>query len=228
MKKFSNIDEKEQVIKEQKPKINKLVEYLSRENLQVAYNGDADEAITKKLTIDGFDNLTEKLNDFIHKMECENESKILESLKYKFGNQHDQKELNRMIECCASNLYLDIVPSPFDIFSSEDYEQVHEDTILLRSLNNMPSDYLDYVNYQNANKFFESGMVKLRYAGPGLGWELFFENKGEYGTVIDSNNDKYKKFLSENKDFVADFLRATKELIGTQNMKLENILISQI
>jgi len=227
MKKFSNIDEKEQVIKEQKPQINKLVEHLTKDNLQVVYNGDVDEAITKKLTIEGLDNLVEKLNDLNHKMECETEIQMLESLKYKYGNQFNQKEVNSLIEeCCASNISLNIIPSPFDIFSSEDYEQVHEDTIVLRSLNNIPTNYLDYVNYQNANKFFENGTVKLRYAGPGLGWELFFENKGNFGTTIDGKDDKYKKFLSENKDFVADFLRATTELIGSQNLKLDKNFVN--
>jgi len=228
MKKFSNIEQKESILKEQKPTINKLVEKLVKDNLQVAYNGDVDEAITKKLTIEGSDNLSEMLSDFIHKMECENESKILESLKYKFGNQYNQKEIDKMIECCASNLHLNIIPSPFDIFSSEDYEQVHEDTIILRSLNNIPTNYLDYVNYQNATKYFENGnQIKLRYAGPGLGWELYFENNGEYGTTIDGKEDKYKKFISENKEFVADFLRATNDLIGTQNIKLDKNFINQ-
>jgi len=57
MKKFSNIEQKENILKEQKPTINKLVEKFIKDNLQVAYNGDIDEAITKKLTIEGSDNL---------------------------------------------------------------------------------------------------------------------------------------------------------------------------
>lgn len=217
MKKFSNIDKKEQIIKEQKPKINKLVEHLIKENIQVVYNGNVDEIITKKFSIDGSDNLTEELNNFIHKMKCETEVKMLENLKYQYGNQFNQKEIDKMIEYYTSNLYLDIIPSPFDIFSNEDYEQINEDTIVLKSLNNMPTDYLDYVNYQNATKYFEDGnRIKLRYAGPRLGWELYFENNGQYGTTIDGKDDKYKKFIIENKDFIADFLRATKDLIGSQ------------
>jgi hypothetical protein len=92
----------------------------------------------------------------------------------------------------------------------------------------MPSNYMDYINYQNAVKYFESGnLIKMRYAGPGIGWELFFENKGNYGTTIEGKEDKYKKFLNENKDFVADYLSATKELIGAQNMLLDKNFISQ-
>ena len=35
MKKFSNINEKEQVLKEQKPQINRTVDHIIKENLQV-------------------------------------------------------------------------------------------------------------------------------------------------------------------------------------------------
>jgi len=227
MKKFSNIDEKQKVLTEQKPKINKLVDFLVRENLQVTYNGDVDEAITKKLSVDGTDQLVEKLNQLIEKSKQEVETLLPESLKYNFGSQYDQKSLNQMISETAGNLYLNIIPLPHDIFSQEDYEQTYEDTIVLKSLNNIPSDFMDYINYNQASKYFENGNnVKMRYTNEG--WELNFENNFNYGTTIDSNNDKYKKFLSENKDFVADFLRATTDLIGSQNILLDKNLVSQI
>ena len=65
MKKFSNINKKEQVLKEEKPKLTKLVDHLIKENLNVAYNGDVEEAITKNFSIDGSVQLTEKLEEII-------------------------------------------------------------------------------------------------------------------------------------------------------------------
>ena len=223
MKKFSNIEEKQKVLKEQKPKMNKLVDYMIRENLQVTYNGDLDEAINKKFTIDGSDELVEKLQSVIEKYKMSMELTLTESLKYKYGNQFDQKSINKEIKE-SSNIYLNIIPLPHDIFSNEDYEQIHEDTIVLKSLNNIPTDYMDYVNYSHASKYFENGNnVKMRYTNEG--WELNFENSDNYGTSIDSNTDKFKKFIGENKEFVADFLRATSELIGSQNLLLNKNLI---
>ena len=227
MKKFSNIDKKEEVLKVEKPKMNRLVDYLIRENLQVTYNGDLDEIINKELSIEGSSELVEKLSELIKKYNDETNETLKESLKYKFGSQFDQKTINKEIKLLEDTLYVDVVPSPYDIFSSEDYNPIHEDTIVLQSLNNMPSDYMDFVKYENAKKYFENGEIKLRYAGPGVGWELYFENKGEYGTPIDSESDKYKKFITENKDFVADFLRATNNLIGSQNLLLDKVLVSQ-
>jgi len=227
MKKFSNIEEKK-ILTEQKPKINRLVETLIKENLQVTYDGDVDEAISKKLTIEGSDTLVEKLSKIIEDNKTITETTLTESLKYKFGSQFDQTTLNKLIESSISNIYLNIVPAPHDIFSSEDYE-LNEDTITLKTLNNIPSDYMDFVNYQNASKYFESGNnVKLRYVGPNEGWELYFNDNGNFGTTIDSKSDKYKKFLTENKEFVADFLKATTQLIGTQNVVLDKFLVSQI
>jgi len=225
MKKFSNLEEKK-VLVEKKPQINRLVEHLIKENLQVVYNGDVDEAIKVKLSIDGSNELTEKLNQIIEEHIKTTEIVLKEQLKYKYGNQFDQNEINNLINENYSNLYLNINPFPQDIFSPEDYE-LNEDVVVLRTLNNIPSDYMDYVNYTESEKYFESGnKVKMRY-DEGC-WEISFEDNKSYGTTIDSKTDKYKKFISENKDFVADFIKATSELIGTQNLLLDTILVSQI
>jgi len=227
MKKFSNINKKEEVLKEQKPKINKLVEHLVKENLQVTYNGDVEEAITKKFSIVGSDDLAEKLEEIIENHKNSNGQELTESLKYKYGSQLDQKNINKDIKLLEDSIYLNVTPFPQDVFSNEDYDQIHEDTIVLRSLNNIPTDYMDYVNYSNAKKYFESGNnIKMRYNSGS--WELNFENNGQYGTTIDSKEDKYKKFITENRDFVADFLRATSDLVGTQNLLLNKFLVSQI
>lgn len=225
MKKFSNLEEKKALI-EKKPQINRLVEHLVKENLQVVYNGDVEEAIKVKMSIDGSNELTEKLNQIIENHIKETEIIIKEQLKYKYGNQFDQNEINQVIKESISNIHLNVNPFPQDIFSPEDYE-LNEDVVVLRTLNNIPSDYMDYVNYNNSSKYFESGnQVKMRYED-GC-WSISFEDNKSYGTTIDSKSDKYKKFISENKEFVADFIRATSELIGTQNLLLDNILVSQI
>lgn len=223
MKKFSNIDEKEIILKEQKPKMNSLVEHLINKNLQVAYNGDVDVAITKNFSIEGSDTLTEKLEQVIENFTKNVETSVKENLKYKFGSQYDQKTLNKEIKLLEDSIYLNITPFPQDIFSSEDYE-MNEEIIILKSLNNIPTDYMDYVNLNNAQKFFENGNINLRY-NDGI-WELKFENNGDFGTNISSDNDKYKLFINENKDFVSDFLRATTQLIGSQNISLDKYFIN--
>lgn len=224
MKKFSNIDEKKSVLSIQKPKINKLVDHLIKENLQVTYNGDVDEAITKKLTIEGSYDLVEKLKSIIDNYVNDTKEKTIKNLKYKYGNQLDQNSINNEINESISNIYVNVTPFPQDVFSDEDYE-LDEDTIILKSLNNIPTDYMDYINYNLSVKYFESGNnIKIRYSNGS--WELNFVKNGEYGTPIDSDSDIYKQFINENNEFIADFLRATKELIGSQNLLLDKKLIS--
>jgi len=225
MKKFSNLEEKK-VLVEQKPQINRLVEHLVKENLQVVYDGDVDEALKMKLSINGYNELTGKLNQIIENHKDATEELVKEQLKYKYGNQFDQNLINQEIKESMSNIYLNTNPFPQDIFSPEDYE-LNEDMVVLRTLNNIPSDYMDYVNYNNSSKYFESGnSVKMRY-DDGC-WSLSFEDNKSYGTTIDSKTDKYRKFIRENKEFVADFISATSELIGSQNLLLDTILVSQI
>jgi hypothetical protein len=186
MKKFSNINEKEKVLKEQKPKMNRLVEHLVKQNLQVTYNGDVDEAITKKFSIDGSDSLTEKLEQVIENFTKDVEPSVKENLKYKYSSQFDQKSLNKEIKLLEDTLYLNVTPFPQDIFSNEDYE-LNEDIVTLKSLNNIPTDYMDYVNFNNAQKYFESGNnVVLRYDNGS--WELKFNDNGKFGTTIDSKD----------------------------------------
>ena len=73
------------------------------------------------------------------------------NLKYKYGNQFDQKSINNEINEKISNIYLNVTPFPQDIFSDEDYE-LNENSITLKSLNKIPTDYMDYINYNVASK----------------------------------------------------------------------------
>lgn len=229
MKKFSNIDEKTNILKEQKSKINKLVDILIRENLHVSYDGDLGNDITKKFTIEGSDNLVNKLNDLIERHVTESNDVLIESIKYKYGNQLDQIGINKEIKLLENYLHIDIIPSPYDIFSLEDAmnESMSDDMLVLKSLNNIPTDYMDYVNLQESKKFFENGnTIRLRYAGPMNGWELNFEcNYNNYGTSIESKDDKYKHFLIENKQFIANFLEATSTLIGASFLSLNKSFV---
>jgi hypothetical protein len=226
MKKFSNIDEKKLVLTEQKPKINKLIEHIIKENLQVVYSGDYNEILSTNLNVVGSDVLVEKLNLLIENYKQTTEKLITEKLKYKYGNQLDQNSINNKINENLSKIYDNITPLPQDIFSATDYK-LNENTITLNSLKNIPTDYMDYINHNNAIKYFENGNnIKLKYSNNS--WELNFENNSQYGTSIDSSENKYKNFISENKEFVADFLSATQNLIGTKNLLLNKYLISQI
>jgi len=222
MKRFSNIEEKAKIISEQKPKLNNLVEYLVKENLQVSFTGDVDDVVTNKFTIDGTDELVEKINTYIEKCKIETEKLVLENIKYTQAQYFYESVINDQIKFETSKIYPDMIPFPHDIFSSVDYDKLQENTIVLKSLSNIPTSYMDHVNYDFANKYFESGNnIILKYSN---GWELIFESNGNYGTPIDDTDVKYKLFLHENKDFVADFLTATTELIGTKNIKIEKRL----
>jgi hypothetical protein len=93
------------------------------------------------------------------------------------------------------------------------------------SINNIV-DSNDRFNFerQQSKKYFESNnTIKLRYAGPE--WELYFDcNPENYGTTINSIDEKWVEFVKENNEFIGDFLRATKELIGGQNLLIDKRL----
>lgn len=224
MKRFSNIVEKAKIQSEQKPKLNNLVDYLVKENLQVSYTGDVDDIVTNKFTIDGTDDLVEKLNAYIDTCKQKTENNILENIKYTQAQYIEQSVINEQIKLETAKIYPDMIPFPHDIFSSDDYDKIQENTIKLKSLKNIPTSYMDFINIDFANKYFKSGnQIKLKYSN---GWELVFESTDNYGTPIDDINVKYKLFLTENKDFVADFLTATTDLIGRKNVKIEKRLNS--
>lgn len=225
MKKFSNIEEKQKVSQEQKPKLNKLVDYLIKENLQVVYNGDVDEAISKKLTIDGSDIFVENLKSLIENNKTKTEKNILENLKYKYG-QYDQKMINEEIKLESSKLHDIINPLPQDIFYNDDYT-ISENILTLKSLNNIPTDYMDHINLDNSNKYFENGnTINVKYSDNK--WNIIFEKNNIYGTSVDSDTEKTKLFLYENKEFISDFLKATTELVGTKNLLLDKNFINLI
>jgi len=227
MKKFSNIEQKEKMLSEQKPKFNKIVDKLISENLQVTYNGNLEEMLNKKFDIIGSDKLVEGINDIIENYKSKMSADLFESLKYKYGKSLDQKFVNEEIKNITKNLYSNIATLPHDIFSDKDYIQLKENTIELKSMNNIPTDYMDFININEANKFFEnSNIIKIKSINKS--WEVVFENSNNYGISTNDKYDKYQLFLKENKEFIASFISATCELIGNVNILLERRLVNEL
>lgn len=224
MKKFSNQEIKKE-IKIISPKIDKIIDILINENINIQYNGDEKEIDNKNLSIDGIEILKEKLNEFIDVEVEKAKTQLNESIKYNF-NYVDQNLMNEKIKLLEDTIYNNVIPTPEDIFSYEDYE-LGQDDIKLTTLNNMPNNYLDFINNENAYKYFNEGnSIKIRFQD---GWNLYFEpNYKEFGTNIDDKNTKYKKFVESNNDFIGDFLKATSNLIGADNLMIDSLLISTI
>lgn len=229
MKKFSNQD----IERKTTTKLTKAINRLIKEKVHISYNGDIDTLVGKKLTIEGLDTLEEKMRVLIQNYKKEEETILLERLKYRYGSYIDQNEINQQLEYLkewqGSNVEADLL-RPEDIFSAEDYDKITDDTILIKSLNNFPLDYMDYLNRNSVDKYFENGnTVKIMHIHANDGWSINFEPEfSKYGTDIDSDSAKYSNFLKENKEFISDFIDATVSLIGAQNLKLNQKLIQSV
>ena len=224
MKKFTNIEKLEE-LKEINPKTNKLVEKLTSLNLSVSYSGYSDDIVGKDIKIDGVDKLVESLNNIIEKSNKDTTIKLTETLKYS-SIRNNHKQINHEIKLLNEKKHDDIVYSPEDIFDSNDYMK-SEKVFILESLNTIPVDYLAKLNnIETQNYFSNNNKVNIIYEGINKGWNVSFISNDFYGVASDDKNDKYNKFIKENADFIADFISATTSLIGANNLKLENKLIS--
>lgn len=218
MKKFSNIEQKETIIKQQKTKYDKVVEKLVSEKLQPVYNGNLEEILNKNITVEGVDIFIEGLVKIIEEQKDELKNKLFHNLKYKYGQYLDQKSLNEEIKITLKNLHDGIIVEPSDVFCNEDYNIVGE-KLILNSMSNIPVDFMDYVTETQINKYFTNGnSIIISNSG---NWNIIFENSNNYGTIVNDNRDKYKLFISENKEFIADFLNGVSNLIGNKNILLE-------
>lgn len=220
MKKFSNLDNKSKHIEINKPKISKMVEKLIKKTLTVAYSGNSDEILDKKLSIDGIEKFVEKLTLLIDTNKENIKKLTIESLKYQ-NIKHDQISINQRIDFLKEQINDTIILSPEDIFSEDDYT-IENKNIILKSLNNIPIDYLNHVNIMESERYFKDNTVLIRESNKG--WSLSFINSDKYGIVIDTENDKYAKFIKENSKFIADFILATTNLIGNKNLLLDKKL----
>jgi len=224
MKKFTNI-EKIEKIKEIKPKLDKLIEKLISINLSVSYSGNSNDIINKNIKIKGINKFIESFNNIIERSKKETIIKLNETIKYiPIINNH--KKINDEIKILKENKHTDIIYSPEDIFDSSDYKKT-EKLFILESLNYIPIDYLKTLNDIEIHNYFSNGnKISIIYEGINNGWHISFINNNNYGISIDDEQDKYKTFIKENSDFIADFIAATTNIIGAKNIKLENRLIS--
>lgn len=222
MKKFSNLDKKEKILSVQKPKINNIIENIVLENTHVVYNGDVDDVIDKKMSIEGIDEFVNKIKDLLEELKEKSIEQLSNELIKKLGNSHNQKIIVDIIKQLKKDLYTTKIPSPFEIFSENDYYIASEDTIVLKYLNEIPFEYLDYLNSKEVKDYFEDGnFIKIKFLGYDIGWEVSFVSKVDFGTPIDDEEEKFKKFLTSNKNFIADFLKATKDLVGSKHLILD-------
>jgi len=223
MKKFSNINEINDIEKTINPKINKLVEKLVSLNVFVSYNGNSDDILNKKTKINGVEELSEKLYKLIEEEISTEKGIILEKIKYS-NIKNNQQEINKEIQLLNETKYDDIIFSPEDIFSNEDYTKDNK-SFVFESLNSIPNDYLSKINRREANDYFSNGnKLSIIYEGIDKGWILSFISSNKYGISTDDDNTKYKEFIKENNDFIADFISASTSLIGTKNIKFDNKL----
>lgn len=228
MKKFSSHE-----IKTEKtsisPKRNELIKLLVKENIDVLYDGDENDIFDKQINIQGQEELIEKINSFIAE-EKEKYGKILtENLKYQYGLYVNHVQINGQIKILENSINDFLIASPIDIFSNEDYT-LEGKKIIFNKLDNIPVDYLDYLNMANVNKFFEeSNKLAIEYVNPNESWTILFTpNLDNYGTSVDETDEKYKLFIKENKEFIADFLEATNNLIGSKNIKIDGRLLNNL
>jgi len=224
MKKFTNIEESKE-LKKINPKINKLVEKLVSLNLSVSYSGDSDDIINKDIKISGVGALVEKLNLVVEKNVLSGTEKLSEQLKYS-SISNDQEGLNKQIDMLRESKHDSIIYSPEDIFDSNDYKKSNK-LFVLESMNSIPMDYLGKVNTVEATDYFSSGnKVSIIYEGLDKGWNVSFNSSPDYGTLTDDEATKYNYFVRENAEFIADFVSATTDLIGSKNLGLDNKLIN--
>jgi len=223
MKKFTNIEETKKIEKIT-PKNNALVEKLVSLNLSVSYSGNSDDIVGKDIKVNGSNKLVESLNTLIKENNDLSDKKLSERLKYSTVYV-DQVEKNIKIEQLKESRYNSIIFSPEDIFSANDL--IKENKIFtLNSMTSIPLDYLSKVNTIEATDYFSNGnKVSIIYEGLDKGWTLSFLSANTYGGSTDDDYSKYQIFMTENKDFISDFVSATAQLVGSKNLKLDEKLL---
>jgi hypothetical protein len=225
MKKFSNIPVKEKIVK--KSNTDTVLE-KAISNLELKINSDADNYINKKLEISGKNVLIEKLKSLIIKTKKETRENLFESVKKNSIHFVDVNSINEKISTITNNIYkLEALPNPEDVFSSDDYT-VENNNIILNKLEKMPENYyLDYINKEVSNKYFESGNG-IKISGEQV-WKLDFVPADSYSydkTGMLLTSPDYKRFIVENKEFIGDFIKSTQMLVGSKNLQLDYQLLN--
>lgn len=212
--------------------IEKQSDILSAINefLNIEIKGDPDKFINKDLQIIGKDKLEQELSMFFKQQKEKIRENTLKKLKKENFQVLNLDKISKEIQY-LSHMYesTQIVetPSPKDIFSAEDYTDT-ADYIELNSLNNIPDEYVDFLNPLEIKNYFENENTvtiqidKSDWLGetkPEIIWKIRFNNNQDIS---------YSDFVSTYKNFIASFIEATANLITTKNIELDNELTSYL
>jgi hypothetical protein len=218
MKKFSSISQKDK-IGEQPSTLQKTIEKLIKECILVKIENEPN--LNLDYSLQGKEELLESVITFIENTKKKVSEITLEKNKQLNAHYINLFELNQHISCLQKELEkYEVIPSPEDIFASEDYQIIGE-SMVLENISKIPLDhYVDYLKDDNIHNFFEKHKIKIKDLGSEKGWEILFDpNLEDY---IGTMTEKWRSFVLENRDFIADFLKATTNLVGVEKTLIDN------
>ena len=209
MKKFSNLNEVEQI--EKVSSLEKNIKKILKETLNVTLTNE--KYVGQTIKIEGQDEFATEIFNLI-KESCNIQYDHLTTERL----MHDQvllnSNLNRLYELYKK---MNATTPPDEIFNSEDY--VFENEIYtIKKLDKMPVDFLDFVNKEDSDKYFEhKNSINIKFENNK--WRVsFVPNLNEY------NND-YLDFVKSNKNFMADFIKSAEKLVLLENLIIDQKLI---
>ena len=203
------------ILREKKqPLLNKALSNLISENI----------SIKGEDTLEGKDKLIQNFQSFLTQERETNKTRVLENIKSKSFQNINFFDINNRIDLLSESVeQMEIIPSVEDIFAAEDFSKTNEN-FTFGKLTQIPSEkFSEYMNENAINSYFEDGNQII--IKENNGWEIYFEpNLNRY---IGSNNEKWNSFILENKNFIADFIKSSSELIGPKNLRIDSRIITQ-
>jgi len=194
-------------------KVEKQIKKLIKEKLSILIDGQ-EPILSFNLNENNF---TSDILQLIEEKKEEQKNETLSQLRLLPYN--DQTLLEQIYETAKWEMGEDVLPSPEDIFSSEDYEVI-ENGIELRSLENIPEDFADYISSEDAKYFFDDQRGTVVIFFDGNFWSIDFDIYGD--AYMYSNKEDY---IKENSEFIADFLSACINLLGKDHIKFDKMLL---
>lgn len=220
MRKFTNIHKAEKIHKPHEIVLKETIKAIINENISIGTKNE--EIITMDTSILGLSDLENNINDYIAKIRNDKKNKVIENINlvshYHINESLYTERINNIKNILNES---NIVSSPVDVFSKNDYIVEEENCIVLENLENVPVDYFtSFLNESDINKYFKDGnKIKIDYKGIKEGWEMEFipELKNKIGTM----NERKISFMSNNIDFISDFTKSARNLIGEKNLKIK-------
>lgn len=214
MKKFSNFDKKEDINK-YPSQIKKTIDRLIDENIAVQFNNEPDSSI-----LEGKEELINIIDNYINTHTSNSQQFILESFKHSSIHVYNVPVINTTI----NNLYdeldkLNIIPEPKELFSSDDYKLV-ENVIELTTLKNVPSEkFSDYLSKKDIEDYFiYENSININRNDKG--WNVKFNPNSSY---IKNNRIDFKRFITENNNFIADFVKCCEMVVGKGKININDL-----